>query len=108
MLYGTDKGKILSFNENSHPHCISLEAGGNGELGRIDYTGDLKYFKSQMLFGSRQKVWLGWGFAGFGVSWSAAVTGGFIIGTNVSLGISLAPMYGINAGYNKGIIKPKK
>ncbi len=107
ILAGQDKGKFFTYLENSSPPWVSLEIGIGIEIGRVDYTGPLNLFNSDVLYGCRNKLWAGFLFGGTGLSW-AKTEHGMVIGINTSYGFSLAPFYDVSAGFNKGTIAPLK
>jgi len=106
VLVGKDKGKFFTYSEKSI-YGTGTDAGVAGELGSIDVTGNPNLFKSDYVYGYRDKFWAGGGEGpSVGLSYSlGSYNGQDVTAIAVQFGWSFLP---ISLGWNKGIISPSK
>ncbi len=106
VLAGNDAGKIIPYGEIGYIG-IAPEVSTGLEFGRIDYTGNVKNFTSNMLLGERTKIWGGIDVGpslGAGVAWGKPIRNpNYIISTTLSIGVGASP-FAISGGLNHGIV----
>ena len=110
MLAGTDIGKFRFYVETSEGYGTDFGVGG--EITRLDFRGELKYFNLETVSGKRIKYYggLNHGIGGVGVAYShgEADDNGQVVGFSIQANIGISITHIISGGFNTGHIRMKE